>query len=75
MDKKIEVICDDREYAEFQGFSETEHGVWCMRSTLDNYNRYQMVKCEENSDAKEFKELDEVEFVKTWRIYAKEVGI
>lgn len=69
MDEKIEVMCDDSEYAESHGFSETEHGVWCKRSTLDNYNKFQMVKCEENSDTKEFKELDEVGFVNMWRIY------
>lgn len=69
MDEKIEVMCDDSEYAESRGFSETEHGVWCMKDTLDNYNKFQMVKCEENSDAKAFRELDEVEFVNMWRIY------
>lgn len=73
IDTKIEVMCDDEEYAETHGFSEVEHGVWCMRSTLDNYDRIQMVKCKENSDNKEFIELDKGEFVNAWRTYVKEV--
>ena len=75
IDGEIEVICDDKEYAESHGFSEIEHGVWCKRNTLDNYNRFQLVKCEENSDDEEYEELDKAGFVNAWRVYVKEVEI
>lgn len=75
VDGRIEVICDDQEYAEMHGFFEVEHGVWCMRSTMDCYEKYQLIKCVENSDEKVIKELDSKAFIEAWNIYVKEVGI
>lgn len=75
VDGEIEVICDDKEYAELHGFSEVEHGVWCKRSIVDDYDEFHLVKCEENSDVKEFEVLDKVGLKNAWRIYVSEVEI
>lgn len=72
---KIEVICDDREYAETHGLSEVEHGVWCAQKQVDYFDKIQLIKSIENSDEKESKELSVNEFIEAWRVYVKEVGI
>ena len=48
---KIEVICDDREYAETHGLSEVEHGVWCAQKQVDYFDKIQLIKSIENLNA------------------------
>ena len=69
----IEIICEDEVDAKIHGFYEMEHGIWCKKDILDNYNRFEMIKCQENSNIKKVTELNKYSFLDAWKVYVKEV--
>lgn len=72
---KIEVICDDCEYAKTHNFTEIEHGVWCSRNTVDDYEKFQLIKSIQNSNERVVKDISQKDFSEAWKKYVKEVGI
>ena len=72
---KLDVICDDQEYAETHDFSELEHGVWIKKMTLEEFDTFKMIKSIENSDETLEMNLNSEQLKNMWNIYIKEVDI
>lgn len=75
INEKIEVLCDDCEYAKAHDFTEIEHGVWCSRNTVDYYEKFQLIKSIQDSNERNVKDLSQKDFEDAWKQYVKEVGI
>lgn len=70
----LNVLCDDREYAETHGFSEIEHGVWVSRQSIENFDRFQLIKSFENSNNQTVLNINKEQIADLWQKYVKEVN-
>lgn len=69
----LNVLCDDREYAETHGFSEVEHGVWVSRQSIEKFDRFQLIKSV-NSNDKTVLSISKEQITDLWQKYVKEVN-
>lgn len=69
----LNVLCDDREYAEAHGFTEMEHGVWVSKQTIEKFDRFQLVKSIENCSNKTVLNISKEQVKDLWQKYVKEV--
>lgn len=63
----LNVLCDDREYAEAHGFTEIERGVWISKRTLDEFEKFQLVKSVENCNEKTVLNISKERLAELWK--------
>lgn len=74
-ESSLNVLCDDREYAETHGFTEMEHDVWISKQTLEEFEEFQLIKSIENCDEKTVLNIRRDQITELWLKYVKEVNI
>ena len=70
----LNVLCDDREYAETHGFTEMEHGVWISKKALQDFDDFELIKSIENSNEKIVMKIEPDQITELWLKYVKEVS-
>ena len=70
----LNVLCNDREYAEAHGFSEMEHGVWVSKQSIEKFDKFQLIKSIENCNDKTVLNISKEQITDLWRKYVKEVN-
>jgi hypothetical protein len=71
----VNVLCDDREYAEKHNYSEIEHGVWISAKPMDMFDKFQMEKLFEDSTEMVVLTMNKNQMVDAWNKYVREVEI
>ncbi len=71
----LNVLCDDREYAEAHGFTEMEQGVWASRWSIGKFDSFQLIKSIENRNDRTVLNISKEQITDLWQRYVKEVNV